>query len=275
MSRVRAGIALALALGALSSTTLAWAETDEELFAVGQQAIEAGRLRQAIDIYESLADRGFAHPDASYNRGVAYVARVKAREEKPGDLGRAAAAFEECLLRRPGDEAAERALEAVRNEVTKRLPVEANGKGPLVDQGPSPRDAIAGLLSEANWAFAALGGSLLLAIALVARDRAATPRPRLIATSAALLALSVLLVAAPFAAIARSIRRNTATAVVVSKEARWVKDDGTVLPDPPVPEAARVEILERRGVLLQVRWGKTQGLLRPLDLRIIRPMDAS
>ncbi len=274
MSR-RLVIGLALATSVSLGSGVARADTDEELFVVGQQAIEAGRLRQAIDVYESLADRGFNHPDASYNRGVAYVARVRAREEKPGDLGRAAAAFEECLLRRPGDEGAERALEAVRNEVAKRLPVEPNGKGPVVDQGPRPRDAIAGLLAEANWAFAALGGSLLLAIALAARSRANTPRARLIATSAAVLALLVLSIAAPFAAIARSIRRTTATAVVVSKEAPWVKEDGTVLPDAPVPEAARVEIVERRGVLLDVRWGKTRGLLRPLDLRIVRPMDAS
>lgn len=275
MKRARLPGPWVLAASLLLAAGTARADSDEELFVVGQQAIEAGRLREAIDVYESLADRGFTHPDASYNRGVAYVARVRAKDEKPGDLGRAAAAFEECLVRRPGDEGAERALDAVRNEVAKRLPVEPNGKGPLIDQGLSPRDAVAGLFSEATWSFAALAGSLLLAAALAARSRATSDRTKLIATSAGILALVVLGVAAPFAAITRSIRRNTATAVVVTKEARWVKDDGTVLPDPPVPEAARVEILERRGVLLQVRWGKTQGLLRPLDLRIIRPMDAS
>lgn len=264
-----------LFVAALLVVSSAQAASDDEVFAEGQKAIEAGRIREAIELYEGLADRGFAHPDASYNRGVAYLARVRAHEEKPGDLGRAAAAFEECLAKRPGDEDAEHALEAVRNEVAKRLPAGESGKGPLLDRGPSPRDAVAGLLPETSWAALALGGSLLLTLGLLGRSRATTARARLIATSAGLAGLVVLLVAGPLTAIARSIRRTTATAVVVVKEARWVKDDGTLLPDTPVPEAARVEILERKGVLLRVRWGKTEGLVRPLDLRIVRPMDAT
>jgi tetratricopeptide (TPR) repeat protein len=257
----------------------AWAQeeappaSDAALFAEGQKALAAGRVREAIDTYEILADHGFVHPDASYNRGMAYVARVRAHEEKPGDLGRAAAAFEECLVRRPGDAEAERALEAVRNEVAKRLPVTPDGKGPLIDQGVGPRDAIAGLLPERVWSILALVSSLVLSLALFARLRFEAARPRLIASALAILGLSVLLVAGPFAFVRRLLRRTTASAVVVTKEAHWLSEAGTALTDPPVPEAAKVEILEQQGVLVRARWGKTEGLLRPTDLRVVRAMD--
>ena len=62
-----------------------------------------GEFGKAIDDLEHLADRGFVHPDASYDRGVAYVMRVRGGAERPGDLGRAAAGFEEALLLRPHD----------------------------------------------------------------------------------------------------------------------------------------------------------------------------
>jgi hypothetical protein len=276
---VVAGLALGGGLVLLASPRRAHADetppavSDPDLFAEGQRALAAGRVREAIDTYEILADHGFVHPDASYNRGMAYLGRVRAHEEKNGDLGRAAAAFEECLVHRPGDAEAERALEAVRNEVAKRLPVTPDGKGPLIDQGVGPRDAIAGLLPERVWAILALVGSLVLSFGLFARLRLEAARPRLVATSLAVLGLSVLLVAGPFAYVRRLLRRTTASAVVVTKEARWLTEAGTALTDPPVPEAAKVEILEQQGVLVRARWGKTEGLLRPADLRVVRPMD--
>ena len=260
---------------ALWAAAPARAATAEDLFVEGHRALASGSVREAIELHESLADRGFVHPDASYNRGLAYLARVRAHDEKPGDLGRAAAAFEECLWKRPADEDAELALESVRNEVARRLPADT-GKGPLVDQGPGPRDAIAGLLPESAWAWVALLGSLLLAGSLFVRDRAAdgAARSRLVASSTAILGVLVLGIAGPFASVARTLRLHTASAVVVAREARWVKEDGTLLPDAAIPEAAAVQILERRGSLLRVRWGKSQGLLRSLDVRIVRPEDA-
>lgn len=247
--------------------------SDQTLFDEGQKALAAGRVREAIDSYEALADRGFVHPDASYNRGMAYMARVRAHEEKNGDLGRAAAAFEECLVRRPGDAEAERALEAVRNEVAKRLPVSPDGKGPLIDQGVGPRDAIAGLLPERAWAWMALVSSLVLSLGLLVRFRAEQARPRLIGAAVAVLGLALLLLAGPFSYVRRMLRRTTASAVVVTKEARWLSEAGTPTTEPPVPEAAKVEVLELRGGLWRARWGKAEGLLRPSDLRVVRPMD--
>ena len=39
-------------------------------------------------VIEALADQGFVHPDASYDRGLAYVMRYRAVAARPGDLGR-------------------------------------------------------------------------------------------------------------------------------------------------------------------------------------------
>mgnify|MGYP000038248236 CR=1 FL=1 len=52
-----------------------------------------GRYQAAIDQFEAHADRAPSHPDASFNRGFAYLMRIRNGAEKPGDLGRAAAAF--------------------------------------------------------------------------------------------------------------------------------------------------------------------------------------
>ena len=67
------------------------------MFKKGAAALGRGEYAAAIDTFEALADQGFVHPDASYDRGIAYVMRFRARGDKAGDLGRAAAAFEETL----------------------------------------------------------------------------------------------------------------------------------------------------------------------------------
>src|SRR5206468_2792148 len=117
----RLAAALAFALAALFPCVLrAEGEAPEALFKRGAAALGKGEYGAAIDAFESLADQGFEHPDASYDRGLAYVMRVHARAERPGDLGRAAAAFEETLLLRPADRDADLALDRVRAEVTRR-----------------------------------------------------------------------------------------------------------------------------------------------------------
>src|SRR5262249_55859553 len=108
----RAGIlpaALAIMLATFALPARA-AEADD-LFKSAAEPLRRGEFGAAIDAFEALADQGLVHPDASFDRGLAYVMRVKAHAERPGDLGRAAAAFEEALLLRPGDEEADRALD--------------------------------------------------------------------------------------------------------------------------------------------------------------------
>src|SRR5690606_10605299 len=91
-----------------------------QLFADGVAALQKGDFPAAIDAFEALADRGFVHPDASYNRALAYIGRAQSSAERPGDLGRAAAALEETLSQHPDDEDAKHALEIVRAEVAKK-----------------------------------------------------------------------------------------------------------------------------------------------------------
>src|SRR6266699_2644113 len=95
-------------------------EAPESLFKKGALALRDGSVNEAVEVFEALADRGFVHPDASFDRSLSYLARVRAGLERPGDLGRAAAALEETLLFRPDDREAESALELVRAEVARR-----------------------------------------------------------------------------------------------------------------------------------------------------------
>jgi tetratricopeptide (TPR) repeat protein len=115
--------------GGLAVCVVAWlvfcavggARADEvDHFRVGTDALSEGKFDAAIDHFEAYADRSPSHPDASYNRGLAYLLRVRANAERAGDLGRAAAAFAETLAMRPGDDDAEHALELVHGEVARR-----------------------------------------------------------------------------------------------------------------------------------------------------------
>ena len=91
-------------------------EPPESLFKKGVAALREGAVNDAVDTFEALADRGFVHPDASFDRSLSYLGRVRAGVERPGDLGRAAAALEETLLFRPEDREAESALDLVSSE---------------------------------------------------------------------------------------------------------------------------------------------------------------
>src|SRR5262245_25063525 len=99
--------AIALAVSC-SATSAARADADsQKTFSDAVTSLERGAYDDAIDLFESLADRGFVHPDASFDRAVAYVERARTPNARPGDLGRAVAALEETLLLRPGDPDAE------------------------------------------------------------------------------------------------------------------------------------------------------------------------
>lgn len=233
----------------------------------GQEALARGEVREAIEACEAFADRGAPHPDISYNRGVAYLARVRAGGEKPGDLGRAAAGFEEALLLRPRDEGAERALEAVRAEVARRRARGGEATEVMVSQ--SAGRTIVSLLPEQVWAIGALVASLVLALGLVARGstRAAA---RLAGGVALGLGLLVGLTFTPLALYARHLRRTAGIGVVVTDEARLADEQGVPLPRGTLPEAARVDVGERRGALLHVRWGEVEGFTQATSIRVLR-----
>jgi hypothetical protein len=242
-------------------------------FATANQALKRGAYTEAIDTLELLADRGFVHPDASFNRAVAYVERARSSAAAPGDLGRAAAALCEALILRPDDEAAETGLSRIRAEISRRHARE--GTAPVLAR-PSLGRAVTSLFDENVWAIVAISGSFLLALGFALRRFAK-------GTSAALagavgIGLGALLLAsgASLSAGARHFRLTSSPAVIVAEEARLLDESGKPLPQKrgasdsvTIPEGASVYVLERRPTLDRVEWGSTEGWLSPGQLQIL------
>ena len=242
-------------------------------FAAASQALKRGAYTEAIDTLELLADRGFVHPDASFNRAVAYVERARSSTASPGDLGRAAAALSEVLELRPNDDEAEVGLARIRAEISRRHSRE--GIAPVMAR-PSLSRASTSLFDENVWAVIALTGSLLLTLGLALRRF-------VLGTSAALagaigigLGALLLCAGASFAAGARHFRLSSSPAVIVAEEARLLDGSGKPLPQKrgaadsvTVPEGATVYVLERRPSLYRVEWGSSEGWVTPGQVRIL------
>ncbi len=246
------------------------------LFRKGVEAIQRGATDEAIDDFELLADRGFVHPDASFDRAVAYVDRARSHHAHPGDLGRAAAALEETLLLRPGDSQAAHALVRVREEIARRRTHE--GDSP-VTATPSIARAVAGLLPEDLWAFGAALGSLLLTGGLIARRL--SKRPHVALGGAISIGVGTLLLAlgGGLAAAARHFRVTSRPAVVVVDQARLLDAAGRPIQQKngvpehvAVPEGAKVHIVGHEGQLANIEWGTTRGWVPESQLRVlVRP----
>ena len=247
----------------------------DQLFSAGTRALAQGSTDDAIDQFELLADRGFVHPDASFNRGVAYVTRARSSAPKNGDLGRAAAALAEALELRPSDSEAEHALERIRAEISRRRA--RAGSDPVVVK-PSLLRATVGLLPEQVYAVTAFAGSLLLTLALALRAILRSERLRLSAAVAGFVGGGLLLLGGVLGLAARELRKNAEPAVVVVGEARLLDEGGTPLTAKQVehvavPEGASVYVRARQGRLAKVEWGSIQGWVPQDQLRILaRPL---
>jgi tetratricopeptide (TPR) repeat protein len=252
--------ALSIALATSSIATAA-----EDHFAAGVTALAEGRYEKAIAHLEAHADRHPSHPDASFNRGLAYAMRAR-EDAEPGDLGRAAAAFEEALAMRPDDAEAERALAVVRAEVTRRRSRE---RAPAVIARPSLDRLIVGLARERTWGLAAIAASFLFALGLALRriKEGGLHLTGVLLAPIAGVALGLLL---PLYVGARHLRLTTAPAVVVAREAHLVSATGVTQGGDPIPEAARLEVGQRQGRLVEVRYGERVGYLPAEHLRILR-----
>jgi hypothetical protein len=253
------------------------ARADEEpdaLFASAVKALRDGRAGEAVDGFESLADRGVVDPVLSFDRGLAYAMRVRIGAEVPGDLGRAAQGFEEARdLSRDSRlaEEASLALGVLRSEVAKRR---ARAGDPTeVDPGPSLGRAVAALLSEDVWALMASIASAVLGLGLFVRWVAGARRARVTGGVAAGVAMPVLAVAVAMTLAARHDRATLREAVVVTTSARPSDERGITRPGAtPLPEGARVEVVEVRGPFSRVRFGGVDawvatGALRELARR--------
>jgi hypothetical protein len=246
----------------------AHASTPTELFQRGAAALGSGEFQAAIDAFEALADSGFVHPDASFDRGLAYLMRVRAKAELPGDLGRAAAGFQEALLLRPNDAEADTTLDAVRVEVARRQQRRAKD---AVDVRPTLDRVVVRLATEQGWGALAMLASTLLATGLVLRRRQA--RMAHVAGSVLAPAAAVaLLVFAPLTWAARHLDRTTRPGVVVAPELHLTSPSGKALKADAIAEAASVEVSEQRGGLLKIRHGATEGWAPIASVRVLGPV---
>lgn len=243
-------------------------DDDQALFRQGVEALSRGAYDDAVDHFELLADRGFVHPDASFDRGAAYVERARSSSAEPGDLGRAAAAFAETVELRPSDSEAEHALEAVRDEIARRRA--RQGSDPIAAR-PSLGRAIVALLPE-DAAWGAAFGPILATVGLALRQLSRARRPRLTGTTTAAIGSAVLLLCGGLAFAARHHRLSSHPAVVVAPSARLLDETGKPLAKSEVehdeiPEGASIWVLDRRGTLAKVEWGTDTGWISAGQLR--------
>jgi len=227
-------------------------------FQTAASAIDKGAYGEAVDRLELLADRGFVHPDASFNRAVAYLARARSPQRETGDLGRAAQALSETLALRPSDTQAETLLDAVRAEIGRKR---ARSGGANLVARPRLARAIAGLLPEAAWGVLAALGSLSLAIGIALRFR--TREHGIPSALAVGIGAFLLLLGGALGFSARHFRRTSTPAVVVVDEARLLDAAGRPLQGRAegniVPEGSDVVLLERHAGLARIEWGSTEG----------------
>jgi hypothetical protein len=252
----------------LSRAALADDET-ARLFASATKALEERRATEAVAALEALADRGVVDPVASYDRGLAYAMRVRIGGELPGDLGRAVQGFEEArdLSRDPKlDDDASRALVVVRSEVAKRR---ARAGQPVeIDPGRSLGRTLCALLPEDTWADISVGASALVALGLFVRWLGRSRRTRVAGGIGSAVAAPALAAAIAMSLAARHDRATLRESVVVGTGARPSDERGIALPGAiPLPEGARVEVLETRAGLSHVRFGSVDSWIGTDSLR--------
>lgn len=225
-------------------------------------ALAGGRVREAIERAEAYADRGLSHPDLAYDRGVAYALRARSADARPGDLGRAAAAFEETLLLRDDDAEAARALELVRAEAARRR-ARAGGTVDVVE-GPGLARTAAAVMPERAWEAVAVAAAIAIAVAWPLRR---SPRAARSAYVVASVAAVLLAVSASALAVLRHTRATVEIGVVVDEVARLSGADGPGATQ--LPEGARVDVLGRAGAEVTVRWGQRVGKLPGSAVRVV------
>jgi tetratricopeptide (TPR) repeat protein len=236
-----------------------------DYFRAGAAALSLGKFEEAIALLEAYADHEAPHPDASYNRGAAYVLRVRSGAGRHGDLGCAAAAFEEALLLRPSDGEARHALELVRAEVARRR----MRKSTSVEVAtPSIDRVLVGLCAPRSWAIGAIMASWLFAVGLLLRRRRGSAHlaGTLLTPIAAVLFACLL----PIAWWSERLDRTTRPAVLVTKEAQLMDENGNALGGDPITEATHLELGAIRGNLVHVRYGTREGWLPREAARVLR-----
>ncbi len=187
MSTRSAVIVLLLSLGA----STAHAETLEQIFQRGNAAYFRGDYDAAAREYDRLLAAGVVDPDVSYNLASA--------EARRGRHGVAIQHFERTLFLRPGDDDAERGLEAVRAALG-RARAESRGEAE-VEAGTSLGEALffgisPGLLAVSALLFDVVFFALLTGLLFVRIESRRLALGIAVVVSGAVLVLSTMGVAA-------------------------------------------------------------------------------
>ena len=224
-------------------------------------------IREAIDDFEALSDRGFVHPDASFDRGLAYVI-ARPREEGPAGRSRAAPRRPFWKRRRSSGPTTRprRASSSACARGASRGGCSRRGRDDI-EAKPTLDRVLVGLLPETAWEVLAVIASTALALGLYLRSRKGGAHVAgSIVTPVALGALALLL---PAAIEARWLAANTRAGVVVASDANLVDVTGKALAGPPLPEGASVETGARDGALVHLRWGAAEGWAPLSSVRVM------
>ncbi len=258
-------VGVLLASGGTASAEEADAEQtdDAALFKGGTDALAGGKPGEAIAKLEALADRGVVDAVVSYDRGLAYAARVRAGAEQPGDLGRATHGFEEARdLTRDTKlkEDASRALAALRSEMARRR---SHAGDPIeIEHGFSLGRSIVTLLPENAWATIAGAMALFLTIAIVVRRLVVLPRARVAATTSAALAGLLLVLSSILVWAARDARLHLKEGVLIAPNARLLDARHLALDGvAPLPEGVRAQIKDEGSGFSRIVVGGAEGYL--------------
>jgi hypothetical protein len=246
-------------------------EDDSALFQSAVSHMHEGRPGEAIADFEALADRGVIDATVSFDRGLAYVERVRVGGEQSGDLGQAAQGLSEAKeLTRDRALAADatRALALVRTEVARRR---ARAGEPVdFDPGLALGPSFLRLLSEDTWSILAIVGSVVMGAALFALRAARDRRGRIAATVTASVGMLVMILGTVSTFASRHERLTATRGIIVSAGARPADERGIVVANAPmIPEAAEVVVLEHRGGWANVRWGNQRAWIPATAVRAI------
>ncbi len=258
--------AVLVVLAASTVTLTARGEADIEpadLFRSACSALDEGKPSEAIGELEALADRGVSDPVVSFDRGLAYAARVRAGAEQSGDLGRAAHGFEEAKeLSRDASlaEDASRALAAVRAEVARRR---ARAGEPVdIAMGDSLGRSIVKLLPENAWAALSAISAAVLCVAMLVRARRTEKRAKVAAMTTLGIAAGLLAIGSALALSARDARLHLREGIVVSPSARLLDDRHVAMSGvAPLAEGSRVRILHEGAGFSRVAAAGGEGFV--------------
>jgi hypothetical protein len=283
MGRPRAAVVMLLAMASASAAAAqapapvvqaaVAPSSDDDLFRLGNDALQAGRPAEAIGDFEALADREHVDPAISFNRGLAYAGRVAIDRAEPGDVGQAIAGFEEArALTRDGAlrDSADASIVALRTVVAKRA---ARSGGSVVTPATPVSLAIAQSLGMNGWAYVALGASALLTLALFFRLRrhlAAGSRFETAGNLGIVLSVPLLGAGLAFAYVERADRRGGYDAVVIRERIEIRDAAGKV---DVVYEGAKVRITSDAGDRVRVRYGELEGNVDRTALRRLATLD--